>query len=84
MRRYFEKMRTDKGLSVRRMAILAGLSPSTISEIERGDREMREYMRPAIAEALGIALDDLNKKERAWKQMSKVRKSATNAEQPAA
>lgn len=50
-----KKAREDKGLTVRLLAGKAGIAPSTITKIERGQREASLVMVGALARALGIS-----------------------------
>lgn len=52
-------LRSQRGLTVRELASRAGMAPSTISRIERGDRGLGIHSRRQIAAALGCSERDL-------------------------
>ena len=52
-------LRQHRGLSLRALAAQAGLSPSVLSDMERGKSEGRPKNLRRIAEVLKVALDDL-------------------------
>jgi len=49
-------LRAKRGLSIREVARRAGMSPSNLSEIERGLRDPQASTIDKIAEALGAAV----------------------------
>ena len=50
------RLRTDRGLSVRTLAAMAGFSPSFISQVEHGQVSPSIASLERIASALGITL----------------------------
>lgn len=51
--------REERGLSQRALAAAAGLSPAMLNEIEKGKKTPSLPTAKALADALGLRLDDL-------------------------
>lgn len=51
--------RTEKQLTVRDVATLSGLSPATISRVERGQRGIGPLTKVRLARALGVPLAEI-------------------------
>lgn len=51
--------RLDRGLTVREVALAAGMDPSTLSRLESGRRRITLDHLPALARALAVQADDL-------------------------
>ena len=60
-----KELRKEKGLTLRDLADKCGVSPSTISNIENGDKTPKVDNLFYIAKALGVTLNDLVKEVRA-------------------
>ena len=58
------KLRKNKELSQEQLAVKAGIARSTISSIERNYRSPTGYSLFALAEGLGMAVEDLVKEVR--------------------
>ena len=69
------KIRKSRGLTVKQMADTLGVSKGHYCHLENGTREISEAIKPRLAEALGISLDDLN---RALQDVTKFTKSVNN------
>ena len=69
------KIRKTKGLTVGQVAQALGMSKGHYSHLENGTREISETIKPRLAEALGISLDDLN---HALQDVTKFTKSVNN------
>ena len=55
-----KRLRTRKGLSLRQLEALSGVSRGLLSKLERGQRpEVSLHVAMAIARALGVTLDYL-------------------------
>ena len=54
--KYIEKIRMKRGYSMTELAKLAGISKSTISEIESGSRKLTNKMAYKIGKALKVNL----------------------------
>ena len=66
------KIRKNKGLTVNQMAQTLGVSKGHYSHLENGTREISEAIKPRLAEALGISLDELNSTLRDITQFTKA------------
>lgn len=55
------RLRTEKGLSQEKLALLAGADRSHFGRIERGDNEIAFLLLVRIADALGVKLEQLMK-----------------------
>ena len=53
------KVRNEKGLSLRELSELSGVSKTEIADIEGGDRIPRTNTLCALAKALNVKLDDM-------------------------
>lgn len=51
--------REERGMTQRALAEAAGISPSMLNEVEKGKRAPSLPTARALAEALGVGLDDL-------------------------
>jgi DNA-binding XRE family transcriptional regulator len=51
--------RGHRGLTARALAVKAGIAPAYLSQIETGRREGKIETLKALAEALGVTVDDL-------------------------
>ena len=69
------KIRKSRDLTVKQMADTLGVSKGHYCHLENGTREISETIKPRMAEALGISLDDLN---RALQDVTKFTKSVNN------
>lgn len=56
------RQRERRGYGLRRFAAVAGLSPSHLSRIERGQRHPQPEVLALIAQALGCDIEDLEEK----------------------
>lgn len=53
------QLRLQRGLSVRGLAKLSGLSPSSVHAIELGYRKMQDVSRYKLAQVFGVSPEEL-------------------------
>lgn len=59
------ELRTDQGIDQKTLAERAGVSRSLVSRLERGMHEPSASNLKAIADALGVSIDDLFERQSA-------------------
>ncbi len=59
VRRRLRELRAERGLTLEAVATRAGMAVSTVSRLESGARRLALDHLPALADALGVSVDDL-------------------------